>query len=136
MTDKKSKTNKTSDILINSSKKTKIIDIVIIAYFVILVLYDLVVYARAFNDIITTYLSVMVVGIFVWFGIRFVFWFQIRNKYCPEKYLNIFVLIALSVFGVSSVFMGVQYFIDGFLVSAFIAPIAFLSLVKVQFLRT
>lgn len=136
MIDEKAKINNTSRILVNLSKKTKIIALVIISYFMFLVLYDLIVFDRTFKDIIITYLSVIIIGIFAWFGLRFVFWLQIKNRNCPEKYLNILVLVALIVFGVSSIFMGIQYFIDGFLISAFIAPIAFLSLIKVQFLRT
>ena len=82
-----------------------------------------------------SYLFVLIIGIFVWFGVKFVFWLQIKNSLCSERILNVFTLVAIVVFGVSSLIIGVQYFIDDFTVSAFIAPIAITSLIQVQSLR-
>lgn len=131
----KSKINKIPALLVCLSKRSKIIAIFVNTYLVFLVLYDLVILNRSFKEIIITYSNVIVIGIFVWFGIRFVFWLQIKNKSCSKEYLDVIVLVAMIVFGVSSICLGVQYFINGFLISTFIAPIAFLSLVKAQFLR-
>ena len=124
-----------SDILIGFSKKIKIIVAVITVYFTILILYDIVLYKRESNDMIISYLSAIFIGVFVWFGVRFVFWLQIKNKSCPEQFLIVFSMTALIVFGISSVIMGIQYFTGGFIVAAFIAPVALVSLIKVQALR-
>jgi len=104
-------------------------------YFSILIMYDIFAFTRSLKDIIITYSCLLIVGIFIWFGVRLIFWLQIKNRYCPERILNVFALIAIIVFGFSSVLMGVQYFVDGFVASAFIAPIAFISVVRVQSLR-
>jgi hypothetical protein len=135
MTEKELKISKTSTMLIALTKKSKAIAFIVIIYFIILVLYDLIVFNRPFTDIIITYFSVIIIGFFVWFGVQFVFWLQIKNGRCPEKFLNIIVIAALIVYGTSSVFMGVQFFINGDIFPVFIAPIAFLSVVKTQLAR-
>ena len=44
-------------------------------------------------------------------------------------------LVSLAVFGFSIIVLGIQYFIDGFLVATFVSPIAGLSIISVQKLR-
>lgn len=135
MSNKELNNNKLSGTLICLSKKTKVFYLSFAVYFIALILYDLFVYKRALKEIMISYLFVLIIGIFVWFGVKFVFWLQIKNSLCSERILNVFTLVAIVVFGVSSLIMGVQYFIDDFTVSAFIAPIAITSLIQVQSLR-
>ena len=108
---------------------------VLAAYFAVLVLYDCLVLTRPLKETIVTYFGVIIIGVFIWFGVRFVFWLQIKNTLCFDRILNIFSLAAMLVFGVASLIMGVQYFRHGFTISAFVAPIAFTSVVSVQALR-
>ncbi|MCI8332190.1 MAG: hypothetical protein HFE78_05140 [Clostridiales bacterium] len=108
---------------------------IIMLYDIILVAYDLVVFKRPISEMASMYVMTVLVGGFVWFGMRWVLWIQIVNKMCPDSFLNILSLAALIVFGVSSVLMGIQYFLDGFLVMAFVGPVAFLSVIQTQLIR-
>ena len=135
MAHERSNSNKLSDGLICLSKKMKRFYLVLAAYFSILVLYDCLVFRRPLKETIITYLGVIIIGVFIWLGVRLVFGLQIKNALCPERILNIFSLAAMSVFSVSSLIMGVQYFIEGFTISSFIAPIAFTSVIRVQAFR-
>jgi hypothetical protein len=127
--------NKLSSILIGLSRKIKIICVIFAAYFAILILYDLIAITRPLIEIFITYASIITIGTFIWFGMRFIFWLQIKNVFCPEWFFNTLSLAAIIVFGTASLVIGIQYFVDGFLVAAFIAPIAFTSVIGVQALR-
>lgn len=135
MAHERSNSNKLSDVLIGLSKKMKVFYLVLAAYFAVLVLYDCLVLTRPLKETIVTYFGAINIGVFTWFGVRFVFWLQIKNTLCFDRILNIFSLAAMLVFGVASPIMGVQYFRHGFTISAFVAPIAFTSVVSVQALR-
>lgn len=135
MSNERLNNNKLSDILIYLSKKIKIFYLVFASYFTILILYDLIVFKRSLKEIAITYSFVIIIGVFIWFGVRLIFLLQIKNSFCPERILNIFSSVAIIVFSVASLIIGVQYFVNGFIVSAFFAPIAITSLVKVQSLR-
>jgi len=117
------------------SKKFKIIFYVIIVYFVVLIAYDFIMFKRSTEDVLLTYLSTAIVSVFCWFGFKLVFAVQIKNKSCPEIFLNIFILAGLIVFGIGSVFIGVMYFTEGFSSAAFISPIIFITVLKVNLLR-
>ena len=127
--------NNLSRILIGLSKKIKVICMILVAYFASLILYDLIAFGRPLREMIITYSIVIITGAFIWFGLRFIFWLQIKNIFCPEWFFNTLSFTAIIVFGISSLIIGIQYFMDGFLVAAFIAPIAFTSVVGVQALR-
>lgn len=127
--------NRITVFLVSLSNKTKRIATVMGLYFVLLIIYDLMKFQRTAEDVVISYICVIIVCVVVWFGVRGVFWIQIKNTMCSERVLNVFTIIALAVFGFSIIVLGIQYFIDGFLVATFVSPIAGLSIISVQKLR-
>lgn len=127
--------NRITAFLVGLSNKTKWIATVMGLYFVLLITYDFMKFQRTAEDVVISYICVIIVCVVVWFGVRGVFWTQIKNTMCSERVLNVFTIIALAVFGFSSIVLGIQYLIDGFLVAAFVSPIAVLSIISVQKLR-
>ena len=107
----------------------------ILIYFCILISYDLIIFKREVGEMLLTYISLILIGIFIWFGIRIVFYIQIKNDSCPKKIYNMFVAIALVVFGLGSIMLCIEYFLEGFLMAAFWGPIAFISVLRAQFIR-
>lgn len=110
----------------------KVLFIFTIIYFLILITYDIVFLKRNTQSMIMSYLLALIVCVFAWFGVRFVLWVQIKNSFCTEDIFNIISLIAMFVFIVSSVILGIEYFVNDFVVAAFVCPTAFLSAVDVQ----
>ena len=136
MSKKISSNNKITNFLIKLSEKRKLILIMIAVYFAFLVFYDVVISEHMLSaDVIIAYVGAIVICAFIWFAVQFVFWIQIKNPICTERVLNIFILTALISFGLSSVIFGIQYFTDGFLISTFIAPMAFVSTLSANFFR-
>lgn len=126
---------KITNALLDLSNKSRLITVIISLYTVLLIIYDCMKNQRPLEDVIISYVCVILVCVFVWFGVRLVLFVQIKNPMCSEKILNIFSVIALAVFAISTVVLGIEYFAGGFLVAAFVSPIAFLSIVCVQKLR-
>ncbi|MHB8963162.1 MAG: hypothetical protein ACYC5K_08415 [Saccharofermentanales bacterium] len=127
--------NKLSSLLIGLTKKIKMIYMIFAVYFATLILYDLIAFGRPLREMIITYSIVIIIGTLIWFSLRFIFWLQIKNVFCPQWFFNTLSFTAIIVFGISSLIVGIQYFMDGFLIAAFIAPIAFTSVVGIQTLR-
>lgn len=101
-------------------------------YFLLLLAYDLVFLKRDISSILLSYVLTLIVCVFSWFGVRFVLWVQIKNKLCTQNIFNIFSIVVMLAFILSSVVFGIEYFANGFISAAFVAPIAFLSAVDVQ----
>ena len=127
--------DKISKLLVNAYKRIKLIYIGTLTYFIILILFDLIVNRRGLQEMIITYLSGIFIGILTWFGVRLVVWVQIKNKLCTERILDIFIIVVIIFFMLGSLSLGITYFIGEFTVSAFIAPIIVVSLVKMQAFR-
>lgn len=119
-----------SKILSCLSKRITLFYVALSVYFLCLIVYDLLVHKRKMNDIIATYIITIIVCLIVWFGVRLVVWVQIINKYCSDDVLNFFKLIALVVFGIAAVFLAIEYLVNTFTLSAFISPIAFVSILS------
>lgn len=117
------------------ANRIKIVLLMILIYFCILISYDLIIFKREVGEMLLTYISLILIGIFIWFGIRIVFYIQIKNDSCPKKIYNMFVAIALVVFGLGSIMLCIEYFLEGFLMAAFWGPIAFISVLRAQFIR-
>lgn len=126
---------KASDVVRAIAMKRKIISIGVSFYLLALVLYDFLVFKRETKAIIITYTALLFIGIFIWFGIRLIFYVQIKNERCPKRFYNLIAICALVVFGIGAIVLGVEYFFEGFLTAAFIAPIAFLAVLSAQFVR-
>lgn len=115
--------------------RLKVISICVLLYFAILILYDFLVYTRSMQERLVSYLSTLFICLFAWFGVKLVFYVQLKNKMGFPQFYNIFVICALIIFGLASIMLGIEYFIKGFSDGAFIAPVAFLSVLRVQIVR-
>ena len=113
-------------------KHRKMLFIIAIIYYLLLIAYDLIFLKRPADITITTYILALVLCIFVWFGVKLVVWVQIKNNLCTDKLLNVFIFIFIIFSTISSSILSLEYFINGFIISAFICPTAFISAVNVQ----
>ena len=126
------KVNKSIRVML---RKFPVIFICVLFYFTILILYDFLVYTRSLEERLVTYLFLPFICLIVWFSVKLVFYIQFKNKVCSQRFYNAFVICALIVFGLASIGLGVEYFVEGFLVGTFIAPVAFLSVLRAQIIR-
>lgn len=127
------KVNKSIRVIVS---KIQVISICVLFYFAILILYDFLVYTRSMQERLVTYLFLPFICLIVWFSVKFIFYVQLKNKICSQRFYNVFVICALIVFGMASVVLGIEYFAGGFLVATFIAPVAFLSVLRAQIVRS
>ena len=127
MPENKSKLRK---FLIYLSERFKILLIVSVVYAAFLVIYDLLFFKRQAGEILQTYSLALLISVLVWFGFRLVVWVQMKNKLLPNRFLNIFLILAVSAFSIGSVFFGIEYFMSGFIITPFIALSAILTLVR------
>ena len=136
MSKKNSSNNRITNFLMKLSEKRRIILIMVAVYFSFLVFYDILISKRVLSaNVIIGYVGTIVVCVFIWFAVRLVFWIQIKNPFCTERILNIFIFVTLISFGLLSIIFSIQYFADGFLISTFIAPMAFVSVLSANSLR-
>lgn len=63
--------------------------------------------------------------VFSWFGVKLVFYVQLKNKMGFPQFYNIFVICALIIFGLASIMLGIEYFIKGFSDGAFMHRLLF-----------
>ena len=73
---------KTSGFVAAIARKFKFILIGIAIYFAVLVVYDFCVFKRGTQEMLVTYLPLLIIGAFVWFGVRLIYYTQIKNKNC------------------------------------------------------
>ena len=55
-----------------------------------------------------------IASVFWFFGIFFIVYIQIKNKNCPEGFLNFFEFMVTVVFGIFSVALAISFIISGF----------------------
>lgn len=113
-------------------KHRKIVFMLTIIYYLLLIAYDLIFLKRPTDVIIITYALALVLCFFVWFGVKLVVWVQIKNNLCTDELLNIFLFVFILFLVISSVMFSLEYFINDFIISAFICPTALMSAVNVQ----
>ena len=128
-------TEKASAPIAAIAKKFKLILIGFLVYFAALIAYDLLVFQRDAQEMLVTYLPLPVIGAFVWFAFQMIFRLMIKEDACSGKFYNVFAAVVLTIFGVCSVILGVEYFVEGFIVGAFVVPIVVLSVLRAQFVR-
>ena len=116
--------------------RLKVISICVLFYFAILILYDFLVYTRSMQERLVTYLFLPFICLIVWFSVKLVFYIQLGDRTGHSQFYNIFVICALIIFGLVSIILGIEYFTEGFLVATFIAPVAFLSVLRAQIVRS
>ena len=125
------KENKVTKLLIGLSAKTKLGFIIFAIISAALILYDILVY----KSNILEYFKALIICILVWFGVKFVFWFQIKNPYYNEIFFNVASLFMLIITIIVSVMNIVSFIMYGFNSGAFIFSVIPLSVISVQSLR-
>jgi len=125
------KENKVTKWLISLSAKTKLGFIIFAIISATLILYDILVY----KSNILEYFKALIICILVWFGVKFVFWFQIKNPYYNEIFFNVASLFILIITIIVSVMNIVSFIMYGFNSGAFIFSVIPLSVISVQSLR-
>jgi len=92
------------------NKKTSII----IPILVSVLFYLLFVIFGVAEDKMNIIISTPIASVFWFFGIFFIVYIQIKNKNCPEGFLNFFEFMVTVVFGVFSVALAISFIISGF----------------------
>lgn len=73
-------------------------------------------------------------GVFWYFGVFFVIYLQIKNPFCPEKFLNFFELVATLFFGIGSICYVIIFFVSKMQIySGIMAPIVCLTFSAISF---
>ena len=75
--------------LILLSGKTKINFAILAAAYLFLILYDVIFLKNNIFENYLEYIKTIIISVLVWWGIKFVFWFQIKNPYYNEVFFNV-----------------------------------------------
>ena len=126
-----SKPNKITDFLIYLSEKFKFFATAYFIYCIILVLYNIIFQQISFPGILFEYAKTLIISILIWFGVKFVFWVQIKNPLCNDTFFNLASICILAGILIISVSAFITYF-QGFNNGAFIFPVAALSVIRIQ----
>ena len=128
-------TEKVSSFVAAITKKFKFILIGVAVYFAVLITYDLLFFKRGMQEMMTTYLPLLLISVVVWFGVRLVYYVQIKNSRCSKRFYNVLVIVPLVAFGIYTVISGVNFFLNGFSDATIMTPIFLLSILRAQFVR-
>lgn len=122
--------------LINFSKKALVyVFVAVAAYFAALVSYDLLVFKRTIAEIIITYTEVILFLPLCWLLVRLVFKLLIKEG-VSERAFNICSLTVIVFFTFISIILGVSFFLEGFIFSAFNTPWIVVSVIGAQAVRS
>ena len=73
-------------------------------------------------------------GLFWYFGVFFVIYIQIKNPFCPDKFLDFFELVATFFFGIGSIFYVIMFFVSKMhIYGGVMAPIVCLTFSAISF---
>lgn len=78
--------NRITVFLVSLSNKTKRIATVMGLYFVLLIIYDLMKFQRTAEDVVISYICVIIVCVVVWFGVRGVFGYKSKTLCVLKEY--------------------------------------------------
>ena len=123
------KQNAVTKRLISLSYKTKYVKIALPVLYLLFMLCDLFTHTNA-SDVIYEYVKILVICLIAWFGVRFVFRFQIKNPFYNEVFFNAASLLLLVVMLLAAIINIVL-----FSPAAFVFLVVSLSVVEVQRLR-
>ncbi|MBE6681868.1 MAG: hypothetical protein E7600_06265 [Ruminococcaceae bacterium] len=101
-------------------------------YFLLLIVYDLLVFARSKEEILVTYICGAVVCVLAWFAMKFVLWIQVKNPVCTEKVFNFFSMFFLTGFALAALILFFEFLLCNFVIGAFISPVVCLSVIHTQ----
>ena len=103
----------------------------LLLYMVCLLLYDIVVWNKGTLEILH-YIKTAVIIVICCVGIYGVVYIQIKNPFCSKERLKKILNLFLILFALSSVIMGIRYFMQGFTTAAYIAPLGYWIIFKIR----
>lgn len=103
-----------------------------IAFYMFLVIYDFTVYKRPYIEVLTSYISLIIIDAFAFFGAYFVIWIQLKNSISTTKFLNYLSILFSIGFTLMFIALSIEYLFNGFLIATFITPILFLGFLFAQ----
>ena len=124
--------NKLTSFIKMLSDKIKYFIIFDIVYYLVLIAYDFLVFKRPTTEMLITYLSIILVCTFVFFGVYLIIWIQLKNQCANTKFLDFISMFFFIVFILIFIVLSIEYFLYEFLVATFIPPIVVLGVLFAQ----
>lgn len=116
--------------LIALSYKTKFAKIFLLVCYLLFILYDLTIRMSNISTSFYDYVKILIICLIAWFGVKFVFWFQIKSPFYNEVFFNVASLFLLVVM----LFVAIINIVS-FNSGAFVFLVISLSVIEVQRLR-
>lgn len=116
--------------LIALSYKTKFAKIFLLVCYLLFILYDLTIRMSNISTSFYDYVKILIICLIAWFGVKFVFWFQIKSPFYNEVFFNVASLFLLVVMLFVAI-INILSFNSG----AFVFLVISLSVIEVQRLR-
>lgn len=123
------KQNAVTKWLIFFSYKTKYVKIALPVFYLLFMLCNFVTHTNV-SDVFYEYVKILVICLIAWFGVRFVFWFQIKSPFYNEVFFNaasLFLMVVMLLVAIINILL--------FSPAAFVFLVIPLSVVEVQRLR-
>ena len=79
-----------------------------------LLLYLLFIFWGMVEDKVNIIIATPIASVFCFFGVFLVVYIQVRNKRCPDAFINFFELLATVAFSIFSVAEAISFIISGF----------------------
>lgn len=124
--------SKLNQVLKTLVRKMKLCVGIVCVYELILILFDVFYYHHPMKVMLSNYLTILWVGALMWFSFQFIVWVQIKNPLCSENAVTLVSSLAIFLLGLNSVLLCIEYFFGSFNISAFLSPIAALSIIRIQ----
>ena len=123
------KQNAVTKWLIFFSYKTKYVKIALPVFYLLFMLCNFVTHTNV-SDVFYEYVKILVICLIAWFGVRFVFWCQIKSPFYNEVFFNaasLFLMVVMLLVAIINILL--------FSPAAFVFLVILLSVVEVQRLR-
>ena len=123
------KQNAVTKWLIFFSYKTKYVKIALLVFYLLFMVCNFVTHTNV-SDVFYEYVKILVICLIAWFGVRFVFWFQIKSPFYNEVFFNaasLFLMVVMLLVAIINIVL--------FSPAAFVFLVVLLSVVEVQRLR-
>ena len=118
--------------LILLSGKIKINFAILAAAYLFLILYDVIFLKNNIFENYLEYIKTIIISVLVWWGIKFVFWFQIKNPYYNEVFFNVASVFTIVITLIISIVNILSFILYGFNSVAFVFPLIPISVINVQ----
>ena len=113
-------------------EKRKTVFIIISVYLFVLMLYDIIFFRKSLPEMGPMYFKTIIACVATWFGVKLVLWVLKKNDRCTPKVFNFFSIFFIVCFLLMTITSGMLHFANGFNISAFVYPIAVLSIIYMQ----